>query len=164
MAGARAAFRPAIFDALSALWYDPVVFSVGGYPSYSVMMNTETQRAFRQTSLFFGASVRSALSRAVQCIVFLRLTAGLAICPAQLSHWRKAARLKQIVFGMSSVVPALVFFLFIQPPKAGYFLMALPSVLWAAGEYVEWQRAAVVASPALGCVLSWFRCAGGSAR
>lgn len=57
---------------------------------------------------------------------------------------------------MSSVVSTLVIFLFIQPPKAGYLLMALPGVLWATGEYVEWQRAAVVASVALGCVLSWF--------
>lgn len=146
----------AIFGALSALWYVPVVLSAGGFLSYSAAMHSMTEPFFRKTSLFYGASARSAFMHTLQGLVFVAFTVGPIILGALLSRRRKNARLSQIVFGVLSFSPALAFLLLIHGPKAGYFLILLPGFLWVAGESVELRTPAVLAGVVLACVLSWF--------
>ncbi len=146
----------AIFGALSALWYVPVVLSAGGFVSYSNALNLVTKPFFSKTSLFYGASLRNASMHALQGLVFVGLTVGPIVLAALLSRRRRSVRLSRVAFGMLSLVPALAFLLLIHGSKPGYFVILLPGALWVAGECVELKRSAVLAGVGLGCVLSGF--------
>lgn len=128
----------AILTTSVLVWWVPTLLLTGGYEKYSFLLHELTFRMFKQTSIFFGASISEHIDSIIRFFSWTRIgllnRLGIIIIVLFFLYRLKTKNLFELLIHIKSIffilwiTPAFLFYLFIHIPKPGYILTYLPAL------------------------------------
>lgn len=103
------------------LWFVPIVVLTGGIRTY---IHAVLNQGLRESSVTAGFKFRTFLEISTSLLQVITIPLLLLILMRI-----KSIRIKQELFLLISILPALLFFLFIHFPKHGYLLAVIPTLI-----------------------------------